>query len=171
MNISLKNLSMFIIVVIYVVLNGIHGQSYQPVNFKPSSTGRRLLYSDWESAPSFYSPGGITPDNEPRAPIYMELTNNLTSVNGASGICGVCARIYRVLHMTQLNAAEECRRHHNSRQAAFGDITEFYHTRKIDNVLKGNIYNYKTHNYVIIIICELNNLCDTETITTNHSKC
>ncbi|CAH8441743.1 unnamed protein product [Schistosoma bovis] len=139
MNISLKNLSMFIIVVIYVVLNGIHGQSYQPVNFKPSSTGRRLLYSDWESAPSFYSPGGITPDNEPRAPIYMELTNNLTSVNGASGICGVCARIYRVLHMTQLNAAEECRRHHNSRQAAFGDITEFYHTLVKSRRLNGTI--------------------------------
>lgn len=145
MNISLKNLSMFIIVVIYVVLNGIHGQSYQPVNFKPSSTGRRLLYSDWESAPSFYSPGGITPDNEPRAPIYMELTNNLTSVNGASGICGVCARIYRVLHMTQLNAAEECRRHHNSRQAAFGDITEFYHTVSTLYILICNKTNHLKH--------------------------
>lgn len=130
---------MFITVVIYVILNGIHGQSYQPVNFEPLSTGRRLLYSDWESAPSFYSPGGITPDNEPRAPIYMELTNNLTSVNGASGICGVCARIYRVLHMTQLNAAEECRRHHNSRQAAFGDITEFYHTLVKSRRLNGTI--------------------------------
>uniref|UniRef100_A0A3Q0KSB0 ZP domain-containing protein n=1 Tax=Schistosoma mansoni TaxID=6183 RepID=A0A3Q0KSB0_SCHMA len=138
MNISLENL-MFITVVIYVILNGIHGQSYQPVNFEPLSTGRRLLYSDWESAPSFYSPGGITPDNEPRAPIYMELTNNLTSVNGASGICGVCARIYRVLHMTQLNAAEECRRHHNSRQAAFGDITEFYHTLVKSRRLNGTI--------------------------------
>ncbi|CAH8444720.1 unnamed protein product [Schistosoma rodhaini] len=139
MNISLENLRMFIIVFIYVILNGIHGHSYQPVNFEPLSTGRRLLYSDWESAPSFYSPGGITPDNEPRAPIYMELTNNLTSVNGASGICGVCARIYRVLHMTQLNAAEECRRHHNSRQAAFGDITEFYHTLVKSRRLNGTI--------------------------------
>lgn len=49
-------------------------------------------------------------------------------------------------------------------------ILSHFFQRKIDNVLKGNIYNYKTHNYVIII-CELNNLCDTETITTNHSKC
>ncbi|CAH8461981.1 unnamed protein product [Schistosoma turkestanicum] len=128
MNLMLENILILIIVVIIVGLDGIYGHSYEPVNFERLSTGRHLLYSDWESAPSFYSPGGITPDNEPRSPVYMELTYNLTSVNGASGICGVCARIYRVLHMTELNPAEECRRHHNSRQAAFGDITEFYYT-------------------------------------------
>ncbi|KAK4473621.1 hypothetical protein MN116_002973 [Schistosoma mekongi] len=139
MNLLMKIIWIFTVLIIYVCLDDVYGYSYQPVNIKGLFTGRHLLYSDWESAPSFYSPGGITPDNEPRAPIYMELTHNLTSVNGATGICGVCARIYRVLHMIQLNPAEECRRHHNSRQAAFGDITEFYHTLVKSRRLNGSI--------------------------------
>nr|CAH8832534.1 unnamed protein product [Trichobilharzia regenti] len=139
MDIFLNKFRLFIIVIMYINFDSIHSYSQTSVNLAGFHTGRRLLYSDWESAPSFYSPGGITPDNEPRAPIYLELINNLTSVNGASGICGVCARIYRVLHMTQLNAAEECRRHHNSRQAAFGDITEFYHTLVKSGRLNGTI--------------------------------
>ncbi|KER23144.1 hypothetical protein T265_08912 [Opisthorchis viverrini] len=81
----------------------------------------------WHDRPEPFAPAGFTPKGEIRSPIMMELRRDLTPANGPSGLCGVCTRVYRVLHDTSLSAQEECRRH-NSRQSVLGDITEFYHT-------------------------------------------
>ena len=79
----------------------------------------------------FHSLGGVNEDGLPRAPLVLEITHNLTHVNGPRGRCGVCARTYRVLNKLQHSPGVECERYSNSRQAALGDLTEFYHTVSI----------------------------------------
>ena len=76
----------------------------------------------------FHSLGGVNEDGLPRAPLVLEVTHNLTIANGPKGRCGVCARTYRVLDKLQYKPSTECQRYSNSRQAALGDLTEFYHT-------------------------------------------
>lgn len=63
-----------------------------------------------------------------KEPPILELTHNLTLINGPTGRYGVCARTYRVLEDLKNRPNMECQRYANSRQAALGDLTEFYHT-------------------------------------------
>lgn len=82
----------------------------------------------------FHSLGGVNEDGQARAPLVLEVTHNLTIFNGPMGRCGVCARTYRVLKDLQYKPSVECQRYENSRQAALGDLTEFYHTVSISSL-------------------------------------
>ncbi len=75
----------------------------------------------------FHARAGVNEEGQALAPLVLTISHNLTSNNGPKGRCGVCARTYRVIKDLQFKPSVECRRYSDSRQAALGDLTEFYH--------------------------------------------